>query len=101
MVDFPQALTALDYLRDLDLRLRREFMGVQTRLGVDPAVGLAGWEDGAGENVVVIWLKSLFDRFREVEMIYPQVYIGLRRWVSLVVCLFFSIDGMSKYGNSS
>ena len=35
-VDFAQALTALDYIRDLELRRRREMQAALQRLNIDP-----------------------------------------------------------------
>lgn len=81
-VDFAQALTALDYLRDLETRRRREIASALRRLGIDPStLGKEGDEISKKYPGVVSWVKSIEDKERKVEALYTQVYIGLRRWV--------------------
>lgn len=81
LVDFTQALTALDYLKDLDSRRKRELALVLQRLGIKQSIA----EQGKGEvskNVSITeWVQSMRDKERKVEALYSQVYIGLRRWV--------------------
>ena len=80
-VDFPQALTALDYLKDLEVRRRREVVAALDRLGIDRA--------DLGERAVLAqkypgvlaWINSIEEKERKVEALYTQVYLGLRRWV--------------------
>jgi len=81
-VDFPQALTALDYLKDLEVRRRREVVAALDRLGVDR-------NDLTQKEVlrkkypgVLRWVLNMEEKERKVEASYTQVYIGLRRWVS-------------------
>jgi len=82
-VDFGQALTALDYLRDLETRRRREIGGALRRLGIDSnTLGKEGDEISKKYPGVVSWVKAIEDKERKVEALYTQVYIGLRRWVS-------------------
>jgi hypothetical protein len=76
LVDFPQALTGLDYLRDLEMRRRKEIAAALRRLGVDRTnIG------GHGQPVLEEWIRSLEDKERKVEALYTQCYIFLRRWV--------------------
>lgn len=81
-VDFAQALTALDYLRDLETRRRREIVSAFGRLGVDPLTF-----DKDGDEIskkypgVATWVNEIEVKERMVEALYTQVYIGLRRWV--------------------
>ena len=83
LVDFTQALTALDYLKDLENRRKRELTAVLHRLGVSREVLLQPDDErnrmypGLSE-----WYISMGDKERKVEALYTQVYIGLRRWVS-------------------
>ena len=81
MVDFTQALTALDYLGNLDNTRRKELSRALQRLGLDKSV----LEERSGEVStnprVSEWVKDMQDKERKVEAYYTQVYIGLRQWV--------------------
>ena len=80
-VDFPQALTALDYLKDLEIRRRREVVAALDRLGVDK--NDLGQKELLGQKYpgVLRWVIDIEDKERKVEATYTQVYLGLRRWV--------------------
>ena len=85
MVDFPQALTALDYLKDLETRRRREQAAAFGRLGIERdnlQTFLA--EIQKKQAGVVMWVKEVEANEKKVEALYTQVYIALRRWVSSV-----------------
>ena len=79
-VDFPQALTAMDYLKDLEIRRRREVLAALDRLGVDR--NDIGHQERLAKKYpcVMQWVTSVEDKERMVEAQYTQVYIGLRRW---------------------
>ena len=83
-VDFTQALTALDYLKDLENRRKRELTMALQRLGLNTAtVEQAG--GGIGTNPKISdWVLSLQGKEKKVEALYSQVYIGLRRWVHIL-----------------
>lgn len=82
-VDFTQALTALDYLKDLETRRKREFVSVLQRLGVDKEALDQGGEDLSGKNPKLSeWISGMQEKEKRVEALYTQVYIGLRRWVN-------------------
>jgi hypothetical protein len=81
-VDFPQALTALDYLKDFDIRRRKEVAAALQRLGVESSDLKERSELSKKYPGVVSWIESLDAKTRKVEALYTQVYIGLRRWVS-------------------
>ena len=83
LVDFTQALTALDYLKDLETRRKRELTQVLQRLGVDKEA-LVKIEDNKriSSSKVLEWVMQMQDKERKVEALYTQVYLGLRRWVS-------------------
>ncbi|KAF2863023.1 hypothetical protein K470DRAFT_207318, partial [Piedraia hortae CBS 480.64] len=71
-VDFPQALTGLDYLRDLEMRRRHEISMVLGQLH--------------GNNVssaIKQWGESIAERGRKVEGLYSQLYLSLRRWIMI------------------
>jgi hypothetical protein len=83
-VDFPQALTAIDYLKDLETRWKKEMEAALTRLGIkredaeNPnSSGFAGKYPG-----VMTWLHTMNAKARTVTALYTQIYVGLRRWVS-------------------
>jgi hypothetical protein len=87
LVDFPQALTALDYLKDLEMRRRKELAGTFKRLGIDENVletaqdreELAKWYP-----MVADWVRGLEGKEKKVDALYTQLYVALRRWVSLM-----------------
>ena len=83
-VDFTQALTALDYLKALENRRKRELTMALQRLGLNPAtVDQVGGE--IGKNIKMsAWVLSLQGKEKKVEALYSQVYIGLRRWVHIL-----------------
>ena len=89
LVDFTQALTALDYLKDFENRRKRELTAVLHRLGVSREALLRQDDElhrkypGLSE-----WYISMGDKERKVEALYTQVYIGLRRWVSILATVY-------------
>lgn len=86
-VDFPQALTALDYLKDLEIRRRREVVAALDRLGIDRAD--LGKQSVIGRKYpgVVRWVIGVEDKERKIEALYTQVFLGLRRWVSSIATM--------------
>ena len=82
LVDFTQALTAMDYLKVLDDRKRRELAAALRRLDVNvEMLGKSREELHAHHPRLADWLSMIDDKGRKVEALYTQVYIGLRRWV--------------------
>ncbi|MCJ1307726.1 hypothetical protein MMC25_001374 [Agyrium rufum] len=79
LVDFTQALTALDYLKDLDNRRKRDLSGAVVRLGAVKAQS-EDRSDAEANADVDRWITSMEEKERKVEALYTQVYIGLRRW---------------------
>ncbi|KAK2809004.1 hypothetical protein FQN50_004278 [Emmonsiellopsis sp. PD_5] len=78
-VDFPQALTALDYLRDLEQRRNKEVMAALNKLAV--------LDDGFDQNDlakrypgVAKWLASLEEKTIHASALYSKVYLELRYW---------------------
>lgn len=81
-VDFPQALTGLDYLKDLEARRRREVGAALDRLGISRETIGAAEEELAGRYPGVLsWFRTLEEKERKIEALYTQLYVGLRRWV--------------------
>jgi phage-related protein len=81
-VDFPQALTALDYLKDLENRRRREVAAALQRLNIHPDDLKEKTELAKKYPGVLTWIESINVQGRRVEALYTQIYLGLRRWVS-------------------
>lgn len=82
-VDFPQALTALDYLRDLEVRRRREIVAALCKLGI-AREDLSEREKLAKKYPGVLkWIEDIEDKERKVEALYTQIYIGIRRWTMI------------------
>ncbi|KEQ67772.1 uncharacterized protein M437DRAFT_36469 [Aureobasidium melanogenum CBS 110374] len=81
-VDFPQALTGLDYLKDLETRRRREVAAALECLGIDRnTIGAAEEELSRRYPGVLSWFRTLEEKERKIEALYTQVYVALRRWV--------------------
>lgn len=82
-VDFHQALTSLDYLKELELRRWREVGAALQRLGLQRD-DLREDSDLAKKYPSVLpWAESINAKARKVQSLYSHIYIGLRRWVSL------------------
>ena len=79
-VDFPQALTAMDYLKDLEIRRRREVVAALDKLGIDREDISHRDKIARKYPGVLRWVMDIEDKERKVEALYTQVYIGLRRW---------------------
>jgi hypothetical protein len=81
-VDFPQALTGLDYLKDLETRRQREVVYALGRTQIDPAILDNELELRRQYPGVARWKHSIKSQEQIIETLYTQLYIGLRRWVS-------------------
>lgn len=83
-VDFAQALTALDYIRDLESRRRREMQAALERLNVDPKDTENVEHDLRIEYPGALdWYRSIETKERKVDALYSQIYVGLRRWIMI------------------
>ncbi|KAI9797479.1 MAG: hypothetical protein M1835_000421 [Candelina submexicana] len=75
-VDFSQALTALDYLRDLENRRRKEMKLVLVRLGVDSQILTVGTDKSLQKYPGVLsWLESIEGKEKKLESLYTQAMI--------------------------
>ncbi|KAF2195308.1 hypothetical protein K469DRAFT_545605 [Zopfia rhizophila CBS 207.26] len=84
LVDFPQALTALDYLKDLETRRRKEVAAAFERLGIrSDTVGTDS--DGVFERYpgIALWVKHIEGKNKKAEAYYSQLFLGLRRWIMI------------------
>lgn len=84
-VDFPQALTGLDYLKDLETRRQREVTYALGRTQIDPAILENEIELCHRYPGVYRWKQSIRSQEQIIESLYTQLYIGVRRWVSISV----------------
>lgn len=81
-VDFSQALTGLDYLRDLEMRRRREMQAALTRLQITPEETQNIEHELSREYPGALdWYRTIEMKERRIETLYTQIYIGLRRWI--------------------
>lgn len=79
-VDFPQALTALDYLKDLETRRRNEILAALNHLGIDKSDMQDREKMSRTYPNVYRWIETMEEKERKVEFLYTHVYLGLRRW---------------------
>jgi hypothetical protein len=86
-VDFAQALTALDYLKDLQDRWKKEIDAAFRRLNVtaDDARDPKNSELARQYPGVMAWYQEINGKARMIDFLYTQVYVGLRRWVSVTI----------------
>jgi hypothetical protein len=82
-VDFDQALTALDYLKDLEDRRNREVATVLQRLGVQRDEEKSDFADLCKHYPhVASFVKKLQMFDNKAAQLYSQLWIAIRRWVS-------------------
>lgn len=81
-VDFPQALTGIDYLKDLETRRRREVQAVLSRLDIDKSTLQFDAELAKQYPGIARWLQSIEAKEHKLDAYYTYLYVGLRRWVS-------------------
>lgn len=87
-VDFPQSLTALDYLKDLESRRRKEIAYALMHHGIDQtALEVCKSSEQLAEFYpqVAHYLVNLESREKRADALYTQLYVALRRWVCLSV----------------
>ena len=76
---FNQALTALDYLRDLECTRRTALHDTAVRLGITKE----DWRDVLSEEQeAYTWVESVQQQELVIESHYANVFIDLRIWVS-------------------
>jgi hypothetical protein len=83
-VDWSQALTALDYLKDLETRRRREMATTFEALDVHRDtwdVDMARVAEKAPG--IALWINNLEGKNRKAESYYAQLWVGLRRWIMI------------------
>lgn len=93
-VDFPQALTGLDYLKDLETRRRREVAAAFDRLDIDRDTLAQDANLASQYPGVLQWVESMEKKERQVDALYTQIWIGLRRWILINE---FSLQPFNKH----
>ncbi|KAJ8115633.1 hypothetical protein OPT61_g2768 [Boeremia exigua] len=84
LVDFSQALTALDYLRDLENRRRKEMVAAFERLHIHPD----SFESDLGHMAetfpgIALWVRNAETKNKKAENYYAQVWMSIRRWIMI------------------
>ncbi|KAF1945639.1 hypothetical protein EJ02DRAFT_34946 [Clathrospora elynae] len=83
-VDWNQALTALDYLKDLETRRRREMAKAFEALTVHRDtwdIDMASVAERAPG--IALWINNLEGKNKKAESYYAQIWLGLRRWIMI------------------
>jgi hypothetical protein len=76
--EFNQALTALDYLRDLECTRRTALRDAAVQLGITSET----WKEVLSEDKEAYsWVESVQKQELEIESHYANVFIDLRIWV--------------------
>ncbi|PVH99067.1 hypothetical protein DM02DRAFT_21654 [Periconia macrospinosa] len=84
LVDFSQALTALDYLRDLENRRKKEMVAAYARVHINPESFEADVE-AISERYpgIALWANNLEGKNRKAELYYAKLWLGMRRWIMI------------------
>lgn len=78
-VDFNQALTGLDYLRDLEVTRRKALREAAIKLGITKDT----WRTILLEDPAAYkWVQRVQEHELEIEGYYADIFIDLRIWVS-------------------
>ncbi|KAF2687932.1 hypothetical protein K458DRAFT_294992 [Lentithecium fluviatile CBS 122367] len=84
LVDFPQALTALDYLRDLETRRRKEMVAAFSRVHIEPETFDSDIETISEKYPgIALWAKNLEGKNKKAEVHYAKLWLGVRRWIMI------------------
>jgi len=84
LVDFTQALTGLDYLKDLETRRRKAMKTALERLDINlDTVDSADAVLADRYPGVLEWYKAIDTKEHKINALYTQLYISLRRWMLL------------------
>jgi hypothetical protein len=99
-VDFPQALTAMDYLRDLEKRRCYEYVEAFKRLGISIENFDADVEAVSDRYPgIALWAKNMQGKNKKAESYYSIMYLGLRRWVSFICTVFGPVTDHEQIGH--
>jgi hypothetical protein len=83
-VDFPQSLTALDYLKDLEMRRRKEIVYALKHHGMDDSIVESAETCDQLAKIyphLSHYLSNLESKAKRADALYTQLYVALRRWI--------------------
>ncbi|KAJ5338361.1 hypothetical protein N7452_005089 [Penicillium brevicompactum] len=82
-VDFAQALTSLDYLKDLQGRWKKEIDSAFRRLNVTAQDARDPQHSEVARKYpgVMEWYAEISQKARMIDFMYTQIYVGMRRWI--------------------
>lgn len=84
LVDFPQALTALDYLRDLENRRRREMTAAFERVHIHSETYDSDMQTMAEKFPgIALWVRNIEGKNQKAEHYYAMLWLSLRRWIMI------------------
>jgi hypothetical protein len=88
-IDFSQALTCIDYLRDLECTRRTALRDVALRLGIEKE----NWRVILADAPEAYrWVSSVQKQELVIESLYAAIFVDLRIWVSIVDTTFVPIS---------
>lgn len=84
LVDWHQTLTALDYLKDLETRRRKETFAAFKRLNIHQET----WNTDMAYIAekfpgIALWINNIEGKNKKAETFYAIIWKGLRRWIMI------------------
>ncbi|KAI8938937.1 hypothetical protein NX059_004790 [Plenodomus lindquistii] len=84
VVDWQQALTALDYLKDLETRRRKETFAAFERLGIHQETWATDMAYIADKFPgIALWINNIEGKNKRAEAYYGTIWLGIRRWIMI------------------
>ncbi|KAL6710547.1 hypothetical protein ACN47E_008595 [Coniothyrium glycines] len=80
--DWIQALTALDYLKDLETRRRKETLAAFERLHIHQDT----WDTDMAYMAekfpgIALWINNIEGKNKKAQQYYGSIWLGVRRWI--------------------
>jgi hypothetical protein len=85
-VDFPHALAALDYMKDLEKRRKKEVASSLRTLGINESTLETTditEEASRRDPRIADWISSLETKEKRIDQLYSQCYVAIRRWIMI------------------
>jgi hypothetical protein len=77
-------LTALDYLRDLENRRKKEMIAAFERVHIHPETYEQDMETMAERFPgIALWVRNVEGKNKKAQNYYAQVWLGVRRWIMI------------------
>ncbi|KAF1963340.1 hypothetical protein CC80DRAFT_3482 [Byssothecium circinans] len=84
LVDFPQALTALDYLRDLENRRKKEMIAAFERVHIHLETFESDIETISEKYPgIALWANNLQGKDKKADFHYAKLWLSMRRWIMI------------------